>query len=292
MSKIAIVTDTSCDLPGSFFEPEYISRASMKIHFGEEEFTDQVDISHDDFYNMMKKDKNVLPRTTQPQAQDFVKIYEELGEKGYDTIFSLHISSKMSGTVQAANVAKDMVEGLEVIPVDTKQVGPALGLFVYLFLQRLEKGDSVEELKGLVDKLLQEELIFEAFTVNTMEYLVKNGRVGKAKGFAAGLLNIKPILTLKNGEITPLDKVRGMKALVQKMASLGVEKLKDCEKPILFLTWGFNEMEEHVEEIKTTIEEELDREIKILRSRLAPTISCHSGPEVFSITTVEESFFA
>ena len=241
MSKIALVTDTSCDLPPEILKEHNIFLASMKVHFGEEEYTDQVTITHEQFYRKMAENPDVLPRTTQPQAKNFIELYQRLHREGYETVLSLHISGKMSGTIQAAGIAAEMMKGkeIEIIPVDTGQVGPPLGLFLYLAAEKIKKGAGKEEIKNFIGELARrKDLIFVAFTVNTMEYLVKNGRVGKAKGFAAGLLNIKPILTLKEGEITPRDKARGSKALQEKMSSIGLERMKRCQKPLLFVAWG------------------------------------------------------
>lgn len=291
MRKIAVVTDTTCDLPPEMLKDYNIVLASMKVHFGEEEYTDQVTMDHAQFYQKMVENPDILPRTTQPQTKDFLEIYRRLGKEGYSTIFSLHISSKMSGTIQAANVAAGMLEEMDIIPIDTGQVGPALGVFIYLVAEKMKQGPDKEELKAFVEKLVQQsDAILEIFTVNTMEYLVKNGRVGKAKGFAAGLLNIKPILTLKNGEITPLDKVRGKKALLEKISRLALDRIKKCRKPVLSLSWGDESMEENVEAIYKKIENEYGKSLQVIRCRISPTVGCHAGPEVFSLAVADMSF--
>lgn len=287
MGKIAIVTDTSCDLPQDYFAEHNIRRVSMAIHFGEEELVDQKTISHEQFYDRMGGELEVLPRTTQPQAKDFVEVYENLKEEGYDTVLSLHISHKMSGTVQAARLASEMVTDMDIIPIDTAQVGPPLGVFVYAVAEKMKKESDKDKLVEFTQKLIDEQPIFEAFSVETMDYLVKNGRVGRAKGFVAGFLNIKPILTVSNGEIAPLDKVRGTKALYKKMADLAVEKMSSAESPLLLLSWGGVPQEQSIASVENLIKEQMDREYTSLRARLAPTIACHSGPETISITTFD-----
>ncbi len=287
MSKIAIVTDTSCDLPQDFFAEHNIHRVSMHIHFGEEEFVDQITISHEEFYDRMAGEMENLPRTTQPQAKDFVEVFESLKEEGYDTVLSLHISYKMSGTVQAARLASEMVTDMEIIPIDTGQVGPPLGLFVYAVVEKMKKEKDKDKIIQFIEQLKEEEPIFEAFSVETMDYLVKNGRVGRAKGFVAGFLNIKPILTVSKGEIAPLDKVRGSKGLYKKMAELALERMSTADKPVLLLAWGGIPQEKSIEQVRGLIEEKLDKEFVTIRARLAPTIACHSGPETISITTFD-----
>ncbi len=290
MQKIAVVTDTSCDLPQEIRKEHNILLASMKVHFGEEEYTDQVTITHEEFYRKMAENPGILPRTTQPQAKDFLSLYQHLHREGYDTVLSLHISSKMSGTIQAAGVAAEMMKEkeIEIIPVDTGQVGPPLGLFVYLVAERIKRGESKEEIKSFIGKLVRHKnLIFVAFTVNTMEYLVKNGRVGKAKGFAAGLLNIKPILTLEEGEITLYDQVRGTKALQEKMTAIILEKMKKCKKPLLYLAWGDDAMKEIVGKVKTRIDAEYDHPYQLFQGNVAPTIGCHTGPEIFALAVTD-----
>lgn len=290
MHKIALVTDTSCDLPPEVRKDHNIFLASMKVHFGEEEYTDQVTITHEEFYRKMAENPDILPRTTQPQAKDFIELYQHMYREGYNTVLSLHISSKMSGTIQAAGVAAEMMKEkeIEIIPVDTGQVGPPLGLFVYLVAEKIRRGESKEKVKNFIGKLArQKDLIFVAFTVNTMEYLVKNGRVGKAKGFAAGLLNIKPILTLDEGEITPYDQVRGTRALQERMTTIILEKMKKCKKPLVYMAWGDDAMKEIVGKIQKTLETEYDRPFQLFQGNVAPTIGCHTGPELFALAVTD-----
>ncbi len=287
MSNIAIVTDTSCDLPQDYLAENNIHRVSMQIHFGEEEFVDQKTISHQEFYDRMTGDLEVLPRTTQPQAKDFVEVYEGLKEEGFDTVLSLHISQKMSGTVQAARLASEMVTDMDIIPIDTAQVGPPLGVFVYAVAEKMKKEDDKKKIVEFAQDLIDKEAIFEAFSVETMDYLIKNGRVGRAKGFVAGFLNIKPILTVSKGEIAPLEKVRGTKALYKKMADLALERLDQAEKPLLLLAWGGMPQETSIAQVYDMIEEKMDKEVTTIRARLAPTIACHAGPETISITTFD-----
>lgn len=292
MSKIAIVTDTSCDLPLELFEEYNIKRASMKINFGEMEFTDQVDIDQESFYQKLKDDHKALPRTTQPQTADFVTIFNDLKSAGYEEIFALHISAKMSGTAQAAQLASEMVTDIKVHVYDTMQVGPALGLFVYACASYLKKGKTADQLTAFIEKMIDQNPILELFTVDSMKYLVKNGRVGRAKGLAAGLLKIKPILTISQGEIAALDKARGDKALQKRMVNLATDKINELEKPLLFLTWGDNDYQQAAENIGEKIDNATTTEIKFLRGRLAPTIGCHSGPEVYSLTIMDWNWLA
>lgn len=290
MPKIAIVTDTSCDLPAEVRREHKIFLASMKIHFGEEEYTDQVTITHEDFYRKMAENPEIIPRTTQPQANDFLQLYQRLHDEGYDTVLSLHISSKMSGTIQAAEVAAGMMKekDLEILTVDTGQVGPPLGLFVYMVAERLKRGEGKEEIKNFIEKLVRrKDLIFVAFTVNTMEYLVKNGRVGRAKGFAAGLLNIKPVLTIDEGEITPYDKARGTKALQEKMGAIILEKMEKCKKPLLYVAWGDDRMKEIAGKVRERVAAEYGRPFQLFQGNVAPTIGCHTGPELFALAVTD-----
>lgn len=290
MTKIALLTDTSCDLPLEVRKEHNVFLASMKIHFGEEEYTDQVTITHEEFYRKMAENPEIMPRTTQPQTKDFLKLYQQLHREGYDTVFSLHISSKMSGTIQAAEVAVEMMQekDLEILTVDTGQVGPPLGLFVYMVAERIKRGENKEEIKSFIGKLVrQKDLIFVAFTVNTMDYLVKNGRVGRAKGFAAGLLNIKPILTVEEGEITPYDKARGTKALQEKMSAIILEKMEKCKKPLLYVAWGDDAMKELAGKVRENIAAEYGRPFQLFQGNVAPTIGCHTGPELFALAVTD-----
>lgn len=289
MRKIALVTDTACDLPAELFGKYNIARASMRIHFGDEEYVDQVTISHKDFYDRMLKEPDALPRTTQPQTKDYLAIFESLKEKGYDTVICLPISSKMSGSLQAAKLASEMINDLEILCVDTKQAGPAQGLFVYAVAKELEKGPSLEELKAFIDALLQEKPIIEIFiTVESMKYLMTNGRIGRAKGHVVDLLNIKPILTIADGEITVGDKARGEKGVTKKFAEIGLAKIMAYEDPLVFFAWGADKAAKMAEEILKDLKE---KPLEILNGRLTPTVACHSGPMTFTMTLMDKAFF-
>ncbi len=289
MEKIALVTDTACDLPGECFSEYNIARASMKIHFGNEEFIDQVTIFHEEFYEKVEEHPWIFPSTTPPETIDYLNIFKKLKEEDYTVAFCMPLSAKMSESLQVAKEAAAMMDNFEVICVDTAQAGPAQGLFVYAVARELARVKSKGKLAEYIKLLQRKNPIFEVFTVESMHYLVGNKRVGKAKGFVSQLLNIKPLLTIEKGEIAPLNLAAGTQGLMSRTKEVCRRKIRNCKNPLVQIAWGSQAMQEKAEEVLKDMEKE-NKAMKVLRTRLAPTIACHSGPATLSITIMDKDF--
>ncbi len=289
MEKIALVTDTACDLPDECFSEYNISRANMKIYFDNKEFIDQVTISHQEFYKKLTENPLILPETTPPHNMEYLEIFNKLKEEDYTAAFCMPISAKMSTSLQAAKDAAARVDDFDVTCVDTAQAGPAQGLFVYAVARELAKVKSKAKLAEYIKLLQHRDPIFEVFYVESMHYLIANNRVGKARGFVGQLLNIKPLLTIEEGEIAPLNMAMGIQGLLNRAKEVSRNKIKNCKNPLVQIAWGSDSMQEKAEEILKDMEKE-GKTMEVLRSRLAPTIACHSGPATLSITIMDKDF--
>ncbi len=271
---IKIVTDSSADLPDQIVEELGITVIPLYVRFGEEVYRDRVDISEDEFYRRLEHDP-VHPVTIQPGPQDFLEIYKKASEDA-DGIVSVHISGQLSGTCNSALMAKDMMETecpIEV--VDSQAVSTGLGLIVVVAAQAAKAGESLEGVVAAANQAIAEINLLALF--DTLKYLLLGGRIGKAKALLGSILNVKPMLTLKEGEVVPAGQVR--------TRARGIDKLVDFVK-------GFENIQDLAVVYSTTPDEAkalaerigsvFDRE-KIVMARLGPVLGVHMGPGVLIV---------
>lgn len=207
----AIVLDSTSDFPDAPTLYPNMRVVPLYVRFGTDSLRDHVDISPAGFYERLATAPE-LPTTSQPTPQDFVTTYEELA--GYERIWSIHLSSKLSGTYQSAALASDEIGDGKVRLVDTETASCACSLLALAIQRRLERGTTDDEVASLVDRFKATNRV--VFTVDTLEYLQKGGRIGRAAALAGTLLNVKPILTVEDGVIVPMTRVRGrQKALAE-----------------------------------------------------------------------------
>ena len=204
-ANTAIVLDSTADFPEG---PERFPNwriVPLYVRFGETSYKDYVELGPEEFYEKLQSSP-VVPTTSQPTPGDFLAVYEELTPH-YERILSLQISATLSGTFASAESAAEMLGGSAVRVIDTGTVAAAIALLALAVQRRLERGTTDDEIDALVTRFQAEHGLL--FTVETLEYLAKGGRIGRASALAGTLLNVKPILTIRDGEVVPLKKVRG-----------------------------------------------------------------------------------
>ena len=182
----AIVLDSTSDFPEAAVRFPNMRVVPLYVNFGAESFKDHVDIGSHDFYERLRE-APALPTTSQPTPQDFLDVYEELA--GYERIYSLQLSATLSGTFQSASTAAADVGGEKVRVVDTETASLAVGLLALAIQRRLARGTTDEEIEALIKRFKDENGV--VFTVGTLEYLQKGGRIGRAQALAGPLLNVK-----------------------------------------------------------------------------------------------------
>jgi DegV family protein with EDD domain len=200
----AIVVDSTADFPEA---PERFPNwrvVPLYVRFGEESYRDYVELGPQEFYARLRAAPE-LPTTSQPTPGDFLAAYEELG--AYERIVSLHIAGRLSGTVESARTAAGMLGGDKVRVIDSDTASAAIAMLGLAIQRRLERGTTDEEIDELVDRYRRDAKLL--FTVDTLEFLAKGGRIGRAAAMAGQLLNVKPILEIRDGEVIPLTRVRG-----------------------------------------------------------------------------------
>jgi DegV family protein with EDD domain len=207
----AVVLDSTSDYPDAPSRFPNMRFVPLYVRFGDETFKDYVELGPDAFFEKLRG-SSVLPATSQPTPQDFLTTYESLA--GYERIYSLHVSSKVSGTFQSAELAAQELGGDRVRVVDSLSASLAIALLSHAVQRRLTRGTTDAELEALVERFRREcEVIF---TVETLEYLQRGGRIGRAAALAGSLLNVRPILSVEDGEVVAAARVRGrQKALAE-----------------------------------------------------------------------------
>jgi len=272
MGKVAIVTDSTADLPREMYEEHGIVVVPLLVHFGDEIYRDGVDLSSEEFYDKLVSSK-ILPRTSQPSPHDFQVVYEDLASKS-EEIVSIHLSSKLSGTYQSATLAAGMMKGTKVRVIDGKGASAITGLLVLEAARLARSGATADDIAARLHHLIEGMVVF--FTVDTLEYLEKNGRIGKATAFLGTLLSIRPLLQLYDGEVVPFEKVRGSKAKVlARMIAAAKERAPSGKKLRAAIMHGA--VPEEAAALKQTVERELACD-EILTAWLGPVIGSHVGP--------------
>jgi DegV family protein with EDD domain len=205
-ANTAIVLDSTADFPDAAERFPNWRVVPLYVNFGTASYRDGVDLTAAEFYARLKTSET-MPTTSQPTPDDFRAVYEALG--GYERILSLHIGSTFSGTYQSASLAA----GERVRTIDTETASVAITMLALAIQRRLDRGTSDEEIDALVERYRREHRIL--FTVETLEFLARGGRRGRARAFAGQLLNVKPILSIRNGEVVPVKRVRGNRKAFQ-----------------------------------------------------------------------------
>jgi DegV family protein with EDD domain len=217
----AIVVDSTADFPEAPRTFRNWRVVPLYVRFGDESKRDYVDIGPDEFYARLRTAVE-LPTTSQPTPGDFLATYEELSE--YERIYSLHISAKLSGTVESARTAAAEL-GDTVRVIDTETASAAITMLGLAMQRRLERGTTDEEIDELIERFKRDAGLL--FTVDTLEFLRKGGRIGKAAAFAGNLLHIKPILAIEDGEVVPIKRVRGNQKAVLEFKRIFEEATTD-----------------------------------------------------------------
>lgn len=213
---IQIVTDSTSDLPRDVVAQLGIQVVPLRVLFGEETFRDGVDLTSDEFFDRLKASP-VLPTTSQPPPADFERVFRSAVEQGNEVICMV-ISAKLSGTYASAMTAKESFPDARITVIDSRTTSMALGMIAEEAARMAMRGASHEEIVARVEELLP--LTHVYFVVDTLEYLQKGGRIGGAQAFLGTLLNIKPLLTLRDGIVDAMERVRTKRRALDRMLEI------------------------------------------------------------------------
>ena len=217
---IKIVTDSTSDLPEGLAEELGVTVVPLSVFFGEEAYKDGVEITREQFFERLTSGTSVHPHTSQPSVEDFIAVYKELTSQGHE-IVSVHVSDKMSGTMNSARLARAELKDEKIELVDSGTAALGLGMVVKFTAEAANAGQSFDEVVTAAHEASANTNAF--FIPATLEFLQKGGRIGKAGAVIGGLLSIKPILTVRDGEVHPYTKVRTESKAIAKMREIATD---------------------------------------------------------------------
>ena len=283
LSKIAILTDSASDITPDMIEGLDVAVIPIRLKIGENNYKDGVNLSKKEFWHKLLTEK-VMPKTAQPSPAEFRDYYEELFNKGYEKIISLHISSKMSGTQQVAKVAREMLKReKDIIIVDSKSVTFGQAYQVLEAAKMIKSGAKLEDILTRLYEIADKMKVY--FAVSDLTYLEKGGRIGRASSVIGNLLKLRPVLKLEDGEVSLETKTFGERGAISYMEK--IIKNEGKNSIYLYTAWGGTNQElQSTDILKKTADTMRKVEFKG-RFEIGATIGSHSGP-VFGIGIISK----
>lgn len=274
MGKVRIVADSTSDIPAEVRERLGITMVPLKVLFGEDTYLDSITIGPEQFYEKLKA-SSTLPTTSQPSPLEFSEVYERLLDADPEApIISIHLAAILSGTHQSAVIAESMLERkADLTIVDSKSASYGIGLQVVKAAEMAQAGASKEQILEELGRLQKDMQLY--FLVDSLEYLHKGGRIGRASALIGSILNIKPILSLdKDGGVYSVDKVRGSKKAMTRIADMLKSTFGD--EPVgMILAW--TDSREPADELGNRLKSELNVK-EVGYTTVGAVIGVHTGP--------------
>ena len=274
--SIRIVTDSTADLPPEVASKHQIAVVPLTVLFGDEELRDGVDITAERFFRRMQREAE-LPTTSQPSPGAFREVYERLAAEGATEIISIHVSSKLSGTLEASYQGAAGLD-VRIVHVDSQLTSLALGLGVIAAAEAVRDGATVEEARALVDDQFRRTHTF--FVLESIENLRRGGRIGRAQGFVGSLLKVKPVLTFEGGEVVPVARARTRPRAIEEALRRAA-----AYRPIVQAMAVHATTPDDLEYVASRLRG-LAPDAPILTGMLGPTVGVHGGPGLLSLAVV------
>ncbi len=268
-----IVTDSAVDLPEEMFAALGIERMPLLISFGTQTYRSGIDIQPEEFYRRLAASHDQLPTTSQPSIGEFVDLYQRVGQSDKE-IVSVHISSGLSGTFNSAVQAAQHCPDLKITLIDTKTLSAAEGFQVVAAAQAIRRGYPVEQMLKRAREVGEQTEIY--FTLDTLYYLQKGGRIGRVQAMAGALLNLKPVITVDKGPGTyvTVAKARSIPKALVIIADLVKEKMRDQPAWVHILHTNSPEQAGALEEqVKARLPQ-----ARITAGQIVPVLGVHTGP--------------
>jgi len=280
--SVAIVADSSSDISKDICEKYNIAVAPLYVMFGNETYRDDgKQLSLKAFYDKIRVSP-MMPTTSQPTPGDFLEIYKEL-LKTHDSIINVLISKKMSGTITSAELAAKELPGADITTIDSEKVHMPCGFIAIKAAELASQGKSKEEILKVIEEL--KEKVTVLFIPSTLEYLKKGGRIGRAKALLASLLELKPILTLHDGEVSPYKNTRRWEQGKQEIINLMETMVKNPTSLHVFV--GDSDMKSEGDEFALKIKDKFNPK-ELLRGDIGCIVGSHIGPGTLAATFYED----
>lgn len=280
MPKVYIVTDSTSDIPQATREQLGIYMVPLKVHFGSETYLDSVTLQAGEFYEKLAK-ADKLPTTSQPSPADFLDVYSRILKEDPDgQIISIHLSAAFSGTYQSAEMARNMLEEASgrVKVINSRTASYGTGMLVVAAAEAAREGMAMDDIVNMVEHMRNTNKVY--FLVDTLEYLQKGGRIGKAQAVLGSLLNIKPILSIDDeGVVTSVDKARGTRKAVQRIIELLRQDYGGQEVDIVLI---HSNDQAAAEQLAAAVKENFDVKRETYAT-IGPVIGTHVGPGTVAV---------
>jgi len=280
MSKVAIVTDSTAYLPEDLVFSYNISVVPLVVIWGEETLRDNIDITPNQFYKRLSQAKT-MPSTSQATINDFANVFEKLHKDGYE-IFTIVLSAALSGTMDSAIQAKEMVPEARVEIIDSQFTSIPLAYMALSAARAAKKGASLEKCIEIVETIRENTQVY--FAVDTLEFLHRGGRIGGASRFLGTALNLKPILYLNDGKVEALERVRTLKRAHNRLIEL-LETSVNGRKTINMMGVVTAGTQDSASELLKEILDKFDPK-EVMLANLSPTLGTHTGPGTVGVAYV------
>ena len=271
-----IITDSTADLSKEMYGRYDIRFVPLTVHLADKTWRDFYDIEPDEYYSMLRGTK-AFPSTSQPSPQDFIDVFAPLVAAG-EPILSIHISSKLSGTYQSALLARSHFPDARIEVLDSLQASLGLGLIVILCAEKNASGAAFDAVVAFARELTGK--VHTYFSVDSLEYLHRGGRIGKAQALLGTLMKIKPLLKLTSGEIQPLEKIRTTERLLKRFVELAK---KAAEESPIHLTTGESDNSDTMSGLVSQLVA-IPGVSLVHRCKLGGVITSHAGPGTLAIS--------
>jgi DegV family protein with EDD domain len=278
--RIALVTDSTCDLPEEVLRENDIHVLPLKVVYKDKEYHDRIDITPEEIYAQMP---GKIPTTSMPSANEVVELIEKLKQDGFREVLAILISSGLSGTHGMVKMIGQQVENMIVEAVDSLSLSMGLGLQVYEAADKLKNNFKLEEIRDHLLKFREKVEVY--YVIPTLKYLRKGGRIGLVEGTVGELLDIKPIISInQEGKYFTFAKARGRKASLQKLVDLTRERVGEKTVDLAVLHGG---AAKDAEEIMEKMKQCLPNLRKVFTSQISPVLGVHTGPGLVGVAFYE-----
>lgn len=275
---VRVVVDSTADIPPAIRDELEISVVPLMVQFGDQSYRDGVDLTNDQFYARLAGGET-FPKTSQPAPGAFLETYQQLAP-GADGIISIHISPQLSGTYTSAEQATAMLDNARVTLVDSTQTALSQGFLAIMAARAAREGKSLPEIEALVRSLIPRIFIYAG--LDTLKYLERGGRIGRMRAFLGTLLNVKPILEVRSGEVHPIEQVRTSKRLPLRMMELARQHQPIEQLAVLYTS----DPTLALDLVERCVAAALLPRDKILLAQMGPVIGTHVGPGAIGIAGI------
>lgn len=277
--SIAIVTDSSADLPPSVAAAHGIEVIPLEVRLGAETFRDGIDIGTEEFFRRVI-DGNLAPKTSQPAVGVFIETYEKL-LSGCKSIISIHLASNLSGTFASASVARQSLPDADITVVDSCSVSLGLGLQVIRAARAIQDGVSKENVVRMLEEAKKKVEVLIA--LNSLDFLQRGGRIGKVASFLGSVLSLKPLIRVADGQVLPVSKTRSrsqaIEDILSRLATL-------AERGKLILGVMHTTAAEEAEQLRARIQELFGKVEMVVE--VGPVLGAHAGPQCLAVAVLSE----